>query len=105
LGIDSFGLNLFSDTSDGKTLVLYVAASVDGLIGPDGLPGWADSEPGMEHQSHGHRDGLMPRDETADGDRGGDTLKTKTRMVGFQVLEIALGRFPGNTSGITDYWA
>ena len=33
LGLDSFGINWFSDTSDGKTLCLIVAASVAGLMG------------------------------------------------------------------------
>ena len=33
LGLDSFGINWFSETSDGKTTSLIVAASVPGLIG------------------------------------------------------------------------
>ena len=40
LGLDSFGINWFSDTSDGKTLCLIIAASVPGLVGVEGLPGW-----------------------------------------------------------------
>ena len=47
MGMDSFAINWFSNTSDGKTAMLFIAASVAGLIGPGGLPGWADSEPGI----------------------------------------------------------
>ena len=48
LGLDSFGINWFSDTSHGKTLCLFVAASVAGLVGIEGLPGWADFQAGIE---------------------------------------------------------
>jgi uncharacterized protein (DUF927 family) len=48
LGVDSFGINWFSETSDGKTVSLTVAASVPGLLGPEGLPGWADTEAALE---------------------------------------------------------
>ena len=51
LGLDSFGINWFSDTSDGKSHALFVAASVAGLMGPDGLPSWADSEIGHRSPS------------------------------------------------------
>ena len=42
LEMDSFGLNLYSETSTGKTSCLVAAASVSGLIGERGIPGWAD---------------------------------------------------------------
>jgi hypothetical protein len=83
LNMDSFGLNWFSATSDGKTFLLLIAASVDGLITDDGLPGWADSEPGIEAQLLGHRDGLVPMDETGDADRGAESLPRKARTVAF----------------------
>jgi hypothetical protein len=85
LDMDSFGLNLFSGTSDGKTLLLHVAASVDGLISDDGLPVWADSEPALEDQAMGHRDGVVPLDESGDADRGQTTLPDKARMIAFLV--------------------
>ena len=57
-------------TSEGKTLALKVAASVAGLFGPGGdLPSWADSIPGFEGQAMGHRDCILPLDETADGEK------------------------------------
>ena len=65
LGLDSFGINWFSDTSDGKSHAVFVAASVAGLMGPSGLPSWADSEPALEDQARGLRDCAMPLDETA----------------------------------------
>ena len=65
LGVDSFGINWFSETSDGKTVLLIVAASVPGLLGPEGLPGWADSEAALEAQLRGRRDCLMALDEPA----------------------------------------
>ena len=70
LNMDSFAINWFGSTSEGKTLALKVAASVAGLFGPGGdLPSWADSIPGFEGQAMGHRDCVLPLDETADGEK------------------------------------
>jgi uncharacterized protein (DUF927 family) len=88
LGMDSFGINWFSDTSDGKTLCLVVAASVTGLLGDEGLPCWADSGSGLEAIARGHRDCVMPLDETADGEHQ-MPLEKKSKMVAFL---IARGR-------------
>ena len=88
LGMDSFGINWFSETSDGKTLCLFAAASVAGLMGDDGLPCWADSEVAIEAIARGHRDNVAPLDETADGDHK-IPLETKARMIAFL---IARGR-------------
>jgi Domain of unknown function (DUF927) len=88
LGMDSFGINWFSDTSDGKTLCLIVAASVAGLAGLDGLPGWADTEAGIEAIARGHRDNVLPLDDTADGEHK-MPLEKKAQMVAFL---IARGR-------------
>ena len=84
LGFDSFGINLFSQTSDGKTVCLIVAASVTGLVGVDGLPGWADSESGIEDQARGHRDCVMPQDETSDGEHQ-MPIEKKARMLAFLI--------------------
>jgi hypothetical protein len=88
LGMDSFGINWFSETSDGKTLCLVVAASVAGLVGREGLPCWADSQSGIEALARGHRDNVMPLDETADGEHQ-MPLEKKSQMVAFL---IARGR-------------
>jgi hypothetical protein len=85
LGMDySFGINWFSDTSDGKTLCLLVAASLAGLVGDEGLPCWADSQPGIEALARGHRDNVMPLDETADGEHQ-MPLEKKSQMVAFLI--------------------
>ena len=84
LGLDSFGINWFSDTSDGKSLCLISAASVAGLVGVEGLPGWADSGPGIEAMARGHRDCVMPLDESADGEHQ-MPLEKKSRMVAFLI--------------------
>jgi Domain of unknown function (DUF927) len=84
MGMDSFGINWFSDTSDGKTTMLFAAASMAGLIGADGLPGWADSEPGLEDQARGHRDCVLPLDESADGS-GKIPLEKKAKMLAFMI--------------------
>ena len=84
LGLDSFGINWFSDTSDGKTLCLIIAASVAGLVGVEGLPGWADSGPGIEAMARGYRDCVMPLDESADGEHQ-MPLEKKSRMVAFLI--------------------
>jgi uncharacterized protein (DUF927 family) len=84
LGAESFGINWFSDTSDGKTLLLIVGASVAGLNGPGGLPVWADSEAGIECLACGHRDNLMPLDESGDGEHRMPPEKT-ARMIAFLI--------------------
>ena len=84
LGLDSFGVNWFSETSDGKTTLLVGAASVTGLLGSEGLPGWADSEPALEALLRGHRDCLMALDDTGDGEHQ-MRLDKKVRMLAFQI--------------------
>jgi hypothetical protein len=48
--------------------LLVVTASVPGLLGPEGLPGWADSEPALEALLRGCRDCPMALDESGDGE-------------------------------------
>jgi uncharacterized protein (DUF927 family) len=84
LNMDSFGINWFSDTSDGKTLCLVVAASAAGLMGNEGLPCWADTQAGMEDLARGHRDNVMPLDESADGEHQ-MPLEKKSRMIAFLI--------------------
>jgi putative DNA primase/helicase len=86
LGIDSFGLNPYGPNSSGKTLLLYAAASVSGGIGDGGLPGWADSPSAIEQFMIGYRDGLLPIDETADGEA---TMPLAKRA---RLLAFAIGR-------------
>jgi hypothetical protein len=83
-GLDSFGINWFSDTSDGKTLCLIIAASVAGLVGVEGLPGWADSQPAIEDLARGHRDCAMALDESGDGEHQ-MPLEKKARMLAFLI--------------------
>ena len=82
--MDSFAINWFGLTSEGKSFLLKAAASVSGLIGPDGLPGWADTEAAFEGQAMGHRDCIMPLDETADGENK-MPLEQKARMLAFVI--------------------
>lgn len=84
LGMHSFAINWFGPTSEGKSFLLKAGASVSGLIGPDGLPGWADSEPAFEGQAMGHRDCMMPLDETADGENK-MPLVERARMLAFGI--------------------
>jgi uncharacterized protein (DUF927 family) len=84
LGLDSFGINWFSDTSDGKSHALIVAASVAGLMGAGGLPSWADSESALEALAQGHRDCVMPLDETADGEVK-TPIEKKARLLAFLI--------------------
>lgn len=84
LGMDSFAINWFGDTSEGKSFLLKAAASVFGLLGPDGLPVWADSEAAFEGQAMGHRDCMLPLDETADGEAK-MPLEKKARLLAFVI--------------------
>lgn len=69
LSMDSFALNLFAPTSTGKSSLLCAAASVTGLNSEDGgLPKWSESESAIEQLAIGHRDGLLPLDESGDQD-------------------------------------
>src|SRR5438445_4103806 len=83
LNMDSFALNLFGTTSTGKTTALYAAGSVAGLFGDNGLPGWADSISALEQLAVGHRDGILPLDDTAD--EGGSSLpiQKKAKLFAF----------------------
>jgi hypothetical protein len=84
LGLDSFGINWFMETSGGKTGLLMAAASVPGFLGPQGLPGWADSEAALEALLRGHRDCVMALDESGDGEHQ-MRLETKARMLAFLI--------------------
>ena len=85
LDMDLFAINWFGDTSEGKTLNLKVAASVAGSFGPGAvLPSWADSEAGFEGQAMGHRDCMLPLDETADGEKE-MRLEKRARMLAFGI--------------------
>jgi Domain of unknown function (DUF927) len=86
LGMDSFGLNLYSDTSTGKSSCLVAAASVSGLIGDRGLPGWVDSIPALEQLMVGHRDGLLPLDETGGGEEKMPLAK-KARLLAYAISQ------------------
>jgi|SRR5581483_3213906 len=69
LSMDSFALNLVGPTSTGKSSLLCAAASVPGLNNEEGgLPKWSDSEAAIEELAIGHRDGLLPLDESGDQD-------------------------------------
>jgi hypothetical protein len=83
LRMDSFAINLFGSTSIGKTSVLCGAASIPGLNSEKiGLPKWADSEAGIEQLAIGHRDGLLPLDES--NDRSGNMpVHEKARKLAF----------------------
>ena len=85
LNMDLFAINWFGTTSEGKTLALKVAASVAGLFGPGGgLPSRADFEAGFEGQAMGHRDCILPLDETADGEKE-MPLQKRARMLAFGI--------------------
>jgi uncharacterized protein (DUF927 family) len=83
-----------SDTSDGKTSMLFIAASAAGLIRAEGLPGWADSEPGLEDQAYGHRDCLLPLDESGDGN-GKVPPEKKAKMLAFMIARNRPRRLSG----------
>jgi hypothetical protein len=94
MGMDSFAINWFSKTSDGKTGMLFIAGSVAGLISITGLPGWADSEAGLEDQARGHRDCLLPLDESGDGN-GKVPPEQKARMLAFMIARNRPRRLSG----------
>jgi hypothetical protein len=64
--------------------MLFIAASAAGLISHEGLPGWGDSEAGIEDQARGHRDCLLPLDESGDGSTK-ISLKDKAKMLAFMI--------------------
>jgi len=69
LSMDSFAINLFGPSSEGKSSIVHGAASVPGLNDDEkGLPKWSDSNTGIEQLAIGHRDGLLPLDESGDAD-------------------------------------
>jgi hypothetical protein len=84
LNIDSFALNLFGTSSTGKTGGgLYAAGSVAGLFGENGLPGWSDSIPALEQLAVGHRDYVLPLDETGGNQSGPIPIEKKAEHLAF----------------------
>jgi hypothetical protein len=85
LNVDSFGLNFFGETSQGKTSVEVGAASVSGLITEGGLPGWADTIPAIEQLAIGHRDNILPLDDAAEGESRELKMEDKFRQVAYAI--------------------
>jgi Domain of unknown function (DUF927) len=85
LNVDSFGLNFFGETSQGKSSVEVAAASVSGLITEGGLPGWADTTPAIEQLAVGHRDNILPLDDAAEGESRELKMEDKFRQVAYAI--------------------
>jgi hypothetical protein len=84
LNMDSFALNLFGTSSTGKTRgALCAAGCAAGLFGESGLPGWSDSLPALEQLAVGHRDYLLPLDETGGNESGPISIENKARYLAF----------------------
>jgi hypothetical protein len=73
IGARGFGVVAVGRSSIGKTLLLQMAASVTGLIGPSGVTSLSSSIPDVEEMVLGHRDGFLPLDEV--GHIFGDSKK------------------------------
>ena len=65
LNINSFGFNFSGMTSSGKTLCVRMAASASGLNSNEGPATWDSSLAGFEQRALGHRDGIIPQDDTS----------------------------------------
>ena len=104
LNIDSFGLNLFGLTSQGKSTCGFAAASIAGIIRDRTLPSWADLGPAIEQMSVGHRDGVLPLEETADFEGQQISPEKKARMLAFAIARNRprnLDRMYQKTSNLT----
>jgi putative DNA primase/helicase len=65
LNINSFGFNFSGMTSSGKTLCVRSAASAVGLNSSEGPATWDASLAGFEQRALGHRDSIVPLDDTS----------------------------------------
>ena len=65
LNINSFGFNFSGLTSSGKTFCVRSAASAVGLNSSEGPTTWDASLAGFEQRALGHRDSMMPLDDTS----------------------------------------
>ena len=65
LNISSFGFNFSGITSSGKTLCVRLAASAVGLNSSEGPATWDASLAGFEQRALGHRDSILPLDDTS----------------------------------------
>lgn len=63
--ISSFGFNLSGVTSSGKTFCVRSAASAAGLNSSEGPATWDASLAGLEQRALGHRDSMVPLDDTS----------------------------------------
>ena len=65
LNINSFGFNFSGMTSSGKTFCVRSAASAVGLNSSEGPTTWDASLAGFEQRALGHRDSMVPLDDTS----------------------------------------
>jgi uncharacterized protein (DUF927 family) len=65
VNLDTFGFYFVGKTSKGKTLCLKVAGSVAGLNAEGGPTSWDGTPTGFQHLALGHRDNVMPLDDTS----------------------------------------
>jgi putative DNA primase/helicase len=65
LNINSFGFNFSGVTSSGKTFCVRSAASASGLNSNEGPATWDASLAGLEQRALGHRDSMVPLDDTS----------------------------------------
>ena len=65
LNINSFGFNFSGMTSSGKTLCVRSGASAAGLNNSEGPATWDASLAGFEQRALGHRDCIVPLDDTS----------------------------------------
>jgi len=65
LKMSSFGFNFSGMTSSGKTLCVRSAASAAGLNSNEGPATWDGSVAGFEQRALGHRDSMVPFDDTS----------------------------------------
>jgi hypothetical protein len=65
VNLDTFGFYFVGKTSKGKTLCLKVGGSVAGLNAEGGPTSWDGTPTGFQHLALGHRDNVMPLDDTS----------------------------------------
>jgi hypothetical protein len=65
VNLDTFGFYFVGETSKGKTLCLKVAGSVGGLNAKTSVTSWDGTPTGFQQLALGHRDNVMPLDDTS----------------------------------------
>jgi putative DNA primase/helicase len=108
VNLDTFGFYFVGKTSKGKTLCLKVAGSVAGLNAEGGPTSWDGTPTGFQHLALGHRDNVMPLDDTSaiegDAKKRREFAKLTIFLLAKNKQKIRSGQYDRLTDAVRSDW-